>query len=254
MANSIRGIRDLCFDVGRTTKPRSHGLTIALDVGLGPAAAEDFCKTSGEHTDYAKIAWGSAMITGSLEEKLAAYRAGGVEPMFGGTFFEYAYLYQRVDDYLAIVKDLKIHIEISDGTLDIPLKDKLKWLEKFSAHTHTFSEVGGKISPHNRNWKEVAFEEMTAGASMLVVEGREVGPVGEPIREDVVDTLLEAVGPEKLVWESLERKQQLFFLKKVGPNANLANIRMGDVLTLESFRRGLKEHTLRSTWEKHFTK
>ena len=35
-----------------------------------------------------------------------------------------------------------------------------------------------------------------------------------------------------------------------GETSNLANIRTEDVLTLESFRRGLKEHTL-TTWLAH---
>jgi phosphosulfolactate synthase len=83
---------------------------------------------------------------------------------------------------------------------------------------------------------------------MIVVEGRQVGPVGQPIREHFVDELVGlAGGHQRLVWEALERPQQLFFLKKLGPNANLANIKTTDVLTLESFRRGLKEHTL-LTW------
>jgi phosphosulfolactate synthase len=193
------------------------------------------------------------MITGALEEKIAAYRDGGVEPLLGGTLFEYAYLYNRVEDLLAIAGETKLHLEISDGTLDIPLEDKLKWIEKFAARTEVFSEIGGKVRQHNKNWSEVVKQEFAAGAKMLVVEGREVGPVGQEIREDVVDTIVEAAGgPEKLIFESLERKQQLFFIKKIGPNVNLANIRTGDVLTLESFRRGLKEHTLRHTWETHY--
>ncbi len=247
--SSFEKIRDLCVDVGRTTKPRSHGLTIALDVGLGPAAAADLCKVAGDHMDFVKIAWGSSMITGALDEKIAAYRAGGVEPMFGGTLFEYAYLHGRVEQFLEFVTETKIHIEISDGTLDIPLSDKLKWIEKFAERTTVYSEIGGKISPHNRDWKAIVAQEFSAGSSMLVVEGREIGPVGQDIREDVVDELVDAAGgSEKLIFESLERKQQLFFIKKLGPNVNLANIRTGDVLTLESFRRGLKEHTLRHTW------
>jgi len=43
----------------RTVKPRSYGLTIALDTGLGVRHAADLVETSGAHLDYAKIAWGS---------------------------------------------------------------------------------------------------------------------------------------------------------------------------------------------------
>ena len=141
-----------------------------------------------------------------------------------------------------------MHIEVSDGSIDIPTPDKLKWIERFAGVTEVWSEIGGKIALHVKDWGEVLRQEFGAGAKMVVVEGRQVGPVGQPIREDFVDELLQlAGGHERLIWEALERPQQLFFLKKLGPNCNLANIKTDDVLTLESFRRGLKEHTL-LTW------
>jgi phosphosulfolactate synthase len=165
--------------------------------------------------------------------------------------FEYAYLYGKAEELLAFVRNARIHIEISDGTLDIPHKDKLAWLERFAAVAEVFSEIGGKVTRHNKDWGPIIRDELAAGASMIVVEGREIGPVGEEIREDLVDSLVEiSGGHEKLVFESLERRQQLFFLRKLGVNVNLANIRPEDVLTLESFRRGLKEHTLLQTWKR----
>ena len=232
----------------RTVKPRSYGLTIALDTGLGVRRAADLVETCGEHVDYVKIAWGSSLITGHLEEKLAVYTKAGVAPLLGGTLFEYAFLHGKLEELFALVRETKIHIEVSDGSIDIPEADKRKWIERFASVTDVWSEIGGKISLHVKDWGEVLRAEFAAGAKMVVVEGRQVGPVGQPIREHFVDELLElAGGHQKLIWEALERPQQLFFLKKLGPNCNLANIKTDDVLTLESFRRGLKEHTL-LTW------
>ena len=232
----------------RTTKPRGHGLTIALDVGLGPRAAADLVETSGAHVDFVKIAWGSSLITGNLAAKLDVYRRGGVAPLLGGTLFEYAFLHGKLEELLAVVRETKLHIEVSDGSIDIPTADKLRWIERFGAVTEVWSEIGGKIALHVKDWGEVLRQEFGAGAKMIVVEGRQVGPVGQPIRVEFVDEIIGlAGGHERLVWEALERTQQLFFLKKLGPNVNLANIKTDDVLTLESFRRGLKEHTL-LTW------
>lgn len=229
----------------RNTKPRTYGLTIALDVGLGPRAAADLVEMSGAHVDFVKIAWGSSLIAGNLDAKLDVYRRGGVAPLLGGTLFEYAFLHGKLEELLALVRATKLHIEVSDGSIDIPTADKLKWIERFGAVTEVWSEIGGKIALHVKDWGEVLRQELGAGAKMIVVEGRQVGPVGQPIREGFVDELIGlAGGHHRLVWEALERTQQLFFLKKLGPNVNLANIRTEDVLTLESFRRGLKEHTL----------
>ncbi len=234
----------------RTVKPREYGLTIALDTGLGTRRAADLVETAGAHVDFVKIAWGSSLITGHLDAKLAVYRNAGVTPLLGGTLFEYAFLHDKLEELYALVRGTKMHIEVSDGSIDIPMADKLKWIERFASVTEVWSEIGGKIELHVKDWGEVLRREFGAGAKLIVVEGRQVGPVGQPIREHFVDELIElAGGHQKLIWEALERPQQLFFLKKLGPNANLANIKTDDVLTLESFRRGLKEHTL-LTWVK----
>lgn len=232
----------------RTVKPRAYGLTIALDTGLGARHAADLVETSGAHVDFVKIAWGSSLITGNLDAKLDVYRSGGVSPLLGGTLFEYAFLHGKLEELLALVRETKIHIEVSDGSIEIPSTDKLKWIERFAAVTEVWSEIGGKISLHVKDWGAVLRDEFAAGSKMIVVEGRQVGPVGQPIREHFVDELIDlAGGHQRLVWEALERTQQLYFLRKLGPNVNLANIKTDDVLTLESFRRGLKEHTL-LTW------
>jgi len=240
--------RAVLDDSERTTKPRTFGLTIALDTGLGVRRAADLVETCGAHVDFVKIAWGSSLITGNLQAKLDVYREGGVSPLLGGTLFEYAYLHNKLEQLFALIRDTNMHIEVSDGSIDIPTADKLKWIERFARVTEVWSEIGGKISLHVKDWGEVLRQEFEAGAKMIVVEGRQVGPVGQPIREHFVDELVQlAGGHQRLIWEALERPQQLFFLKKLGPNANLANIKTDDVLTLESFRRGLKEHTL-LTW------
>lgn len=108
----------LLDQLGRTQKPRQLGLAIVLDTGqLGPNAIADLAFTAGPYWDYVKLAWGSSLITKNLAAKLALYRAYDVIPMLGGTLFEYAYLRNRVPALLDFVKDLRVHIEISDGVI-----------------------------------------------------------------------------------------------------------------------------------------
>lgn len=247
-ASLFQAVLDTHCERHKNAKPRKYGLTIALDTGLGPARAQDLVDTAAAHVDFVKIAWGSSLITNHVQAKIDIYQRGGIKPMLGGTLFEYAFLHGKLEELFALVKATKMHIEVSDGSIDIPEADKLRWIEKFAGVTDVWSEIGGKIALHVKDWGAVLRQEKAAGASMIVVEGRQVGPVGQPIREHFVDELVElAGGHEGLIWESLERPQQLFFLKKLGKNVNLANIKTDDVLTLESFRRGLKEHTL-LTW------
>ncbi len=211
---------------------------------MGPNAVRDLAAVSGAHCDYAKIAWGSALITENLEEKLALYRDLGITPMFGGTLFEYAHLRGRTEELFQLVTRLHCHVEISDGVAQIPRDEKLRWIEKFAKHVDVFSEIGRKRGQVTYDWRREIADNLEAGAKKIVIEGREIGPVGQEIRVDLVEHLLEIADVKVLIFEALERPQQVFLIKKVGPNVNLGNIRPGDLHTLESFRRGLKEHTL----------
>jgi phosphosulfolactate synthase len=251
----IRDRIDALLDQGlRSDKPRQSGLTVVIDKGqMGTHTISDFAAQGGAHCDFVKIAWGSALITGNLVDKLDRYRACGIQPMFGGTLFEYAYLRGKLPVLLDLVKELKVHIEVSDGVIDLSHADKLKWISRFAQVTDVWSEVGGKIVRQNRDWGPVIRQEMAAGSKKVVVEGREIGPVGmtkeSDVRSEVVDAVLEGAKLEDLVFEAFERRQQVWLIKHLGPNVNLANIPPTDLLTLESFRRGLKEHTLLHTAE-----
>ena len=234
----------------RTEKPRKSGITLVIDKGqLGVRGIDDLAEITGRYFDYAKIAWGSALITGNFEEKIAQYRKNGIVPMLGGTLFEYAYLRGKVPQLIELCAHHKLHIEVSDGVIDMPRKDKLMWIEKFAKHVEVFSEVGGKIDRQVRDWKTVVQEELSAGAFKVVVEGREIGPVGKEIRHEFVDAVVSATHIDNLVFEAFERPQQVWLIKRFGPNVNLGNIPPTDLLTLESFRLGLKEHTLLHTFE-----
>lgn len=247
MSSGSQQLHELLVPIGRTSKPRSHGITILLDTGFGLHAIEDTAGVAGPFCDYAKIAWGSALITANLDAKLDAYRRAGILPLLGGTLFEYCYLHGRAERLLAFCRDQELHIEISDGVADIPRADKLRWIEAFAAAGSVFSEVGGKLSPARGEWTQMVREEMAAGAAKIVIEGREIGPTGQEIRTDLVHELVDAFGVEALVFEALERYQQIWLIKQLGPNVNLGNIRVPDVLTVEAFRQGLKEHTLLET-------
>ena len=239
----------LLSDVGRALKPRTNGLSVVLDTGWGVRAIHDMAEVAGAYCDMAKIAWGSALITANLSEKLAAYRAHGIEPLFGGTLFEYAYLRGSVPLLVDLVKEHQVRIEISDGVVALPRSERLRWIEAFSRVTEVYSEIGGKVDRQQHDWKQVIAEDLAAGARRIVVEGREISPVGQDYRVDFVDAVVAAANLDLLVFEALERRQQVWLIKRFGPNVNLANIRPEELLTVESFRRGLKEHTLLHVFE-----
>lgn len=237
----------LLADVGRSAKPRTDGLTIVIDTGLGPHRVDDLASLVGAHVDQAKIAWASSTVSGGLLAKLEQYRRHDIQPLLGGSLFEYAYIWGKLDLLEALVREHRCSIEISDGVATVPRRDKLRWIETFAKYVPVLSEVGGKLAPHDLDWPAAIREELAAGARHVVVEGREIGPTGKDIQVEFVDRIVNAVEPRLLVFEALERYQQTWLVRHLGPNVNLGNIRGDDVLMLECIRRGLKEQTMLET-------
>ena len=98
---------------------RHVGLTHVIDKGLGPRAWEDVLEVAGEHISIVKLGWGTAYVTHNLERKLEVLRDKPV--VIGGTFFEVVYLKRQIDEYKQWLAGLGLtHVEISDGTVDIP--------------------------------------------------------------------------------------------------------------------------------------
>src|SRR5262249_21030680 len=130
------------FDLGTT---RDGGITHVLDKGLGPRAWEDVLDTAGDYIDIVKLGWGTAWVTGNLERKLEVRSAKPA--VIGGTSFEMVSAGDKVDDYKRWLTRHGInHVEISDGTVDIPRERKLELIAEFARDFTVLSEVGSKDS------------------------------------------------------------------------------------------------------------
>jgi phosphosulfolactate synthase len=231
---------------------RDGGLTHVLDKGLGVRAWEDILETAGEHIDIVKLGWGTAYVTRNLERKLDLLRGKAV--VIGGTFFEVVYARDKLDEYKRWLQDLGLtHVEISDGTIEIPRERKLELIGEFARDFTVLSEVGSKDSevvyaPYE--WVEWIKEELDAGAWKVITEGREGGtagiyrPTGE-MRTGLVDEIAHEVDVDEIVFEAPARSAQAWFVKHFGPNVNLGNIPPEEVIPLETLRLGLRGDTLK---------
>ena len=72
----------------RPEKPRSTGLTMIIDYGMGLMRQEDILKTIGPYIDLAKVRVGSAALykESLLKSKVALYQQYGVDIFPGGQF------------------------------------------------------------------------------------------------------------------------------------------------------------------------
>jgi phosphosulfolactate synthase len=231
---------------------RDGGLTHVLDKGLGPRGWEDVLETAGDLIDIVKLGWGTAYVTQNLERKLEVLREKPV--VIGGTFFEAVYARDRLDDYKRWLNELGLtHVEISDGTIEIPRERKLELIADFARDFTVLSEVGSKdadtiFAPYQ--WVEWIKGELDAGAWKVITEGREGGtagiyrPTGE-MRTGLVDEIAHEIDISNLVFEAPSKASQAWFVKHYGPGVNLGNIPPDEVIPLETLRLGLRGDTLK---------
>jgi phosphosulfolactate synthase len=231
---------------------RDGGLTHVLDKGLGPRAWDDILETSGDYIDIVKLGWGTAYVTNGLKRKLEVLR--GKRVVIGGTFFEVVYAKNAFDDYKRWLVDLGLdHVEISDGTVEIPRERKLELIADFARDFTVLSEVGSKdaevvFAPYE--WVEWIKAEKDAGAWKVITEAREGGtagifrPSGE-MRTGLVDEIAHSIDFHDLVWEAPTKASQAWFIKHFGPAVNLGNIPPEEVIPLETLRLGLRGDTLK---------
>jgi phosphosulfolactate synthase len=237
----------------RPPKPREEGLTHVIDTGLSTAEADGLLASAGEYVDLVRLGWGSAYVNRDLEAKLDRYRSAGVPVMLGGTLTELAWLQGRVDQLRAWLGELGIeHVEVSSGTVRIPDDEKLDLIRSFTDDFTVFAEVGEKdpaalLAPYR--WVALINDALAAGARWVTCEGRATGdtglyrPDGEP-RTGLIDEILHEVDAARLIFEAPQKHQQVWFINRLGPQANLGNIMPADVISLETLRLGLRADTL----------
>src|ERR1700745_2313071 len=117
----------------RPGKPRTEGLTHVMDKGMNIREIEGMFDVGGAFVDIVKFGWGTSYVTNNLEKKIALYRSFETPVVCGGTLFEVVYPARRSDEFKSGLKEHRFsHVEISDGTLDIPRDEKLELIADFA--------------------------------------------------------------------------------------------------------------------------
>jgi phosphosulfolactate synthase len=247
-------MRELLNLPERGGKPRSGGITHVIDRGLSAAEIDGMMEVSGEFIDIVKLGWGTALATRNLERKLERYRHHRIPVVLGGTLTELAIQRGRLDELTAWVHELGLeHFEISDGTIALEHEHKLELIERLAREFIVLSEVGSKddtgaITPPYV-WVEQMRAELAAGAWRVIAEGREAGtagifrPSGE-VREGLIGEIVHEIAPRQIMFDAPRKDQQVWFVRRFGPEVNLSNIPAGEVLALETLRLGLRSDTL----------
>lgn len=249
----------------RTTGNRSYGLTSIVDFGTPIGELRHILEDYSQYIDIAKLGIGSAYVTPNLKEKIQLYQNYGVRPYCGGTLFEKCFHQQKLAEYLSYLHQLGIEwVEVSNGTLDIPLDDRLKLISQIKHDFQVIAEVGSKDSSCDMpisEWRNEINLLLEAGCQYVITEGRDSGTAGiydtsGSIKTDLIYELLKDIDVRNIIFEAPTPAQQMYFINEIGPNVNLGNIRLTDALLLEAQRSGLRSETFftlseESQWKLH---
>ena len=236
----------------RPSKPRETGLTMMMDKGISLRQAEDFISSSGEFTDLIKLGFGTSYVSQNLKQKIKLYQEANLKVYLGGTLFEAFLVRNKLNDYLKLLDELGLDTaEISDGCIVIDHDKKCELIQKLSKNFRVLSEVGSKeagILIHPQRWKSMMLNELQAGSWKVIAEARESGNVGiyrpnGTAHVALVNRILEKIPQDKIIWEAPQKSQQVWFIKQIGPNVNLGNIAVDEVIPLETLRLGLRVGT-----------
>jgi phosphosulfolactate synthase len=224
-----------------------------IDKGMTLAEIEGMFEVAGEYIDIVKLGWGTSYVTRNLKEKLKLYGSFGVPVVLGGTLWEVCITQNKFDAWRSWVSELGLrHVEVSDGTITLPHDTKLQYISQLAQDFTVLSEVGSKdndvvIAPYR--WVELIEAELRAGAWKVITEARESGTAGifrgdGEVRMGLIDEIVHRVDPNRILFEAPQKPQQVWFIRKFGPNVNLGNIPPDEVIPLETLRLGLRADTL----------
>lgn len=236
----------------RTKKPRQIGLTSIHEVGVPLGELRSILEDYAAFVDIAKLGIGSAYVTPNLHEKVKLYHDHDVLVYFGGTLFEKFYSQGKLEGYLDFLREHNVKwIEVSNGTIDISLEERLRIVERIKDEFTVLAEIGCKdtsvVMPPSK-WITEMKSLLDAGCKYVITEGRDSGtagiyrPTGE-LREGLLADVLGAIDPAFIIFEAPQPKMQMRFINNVGTNVNLGNVRPRELLLLESQRIGLRNET-----------
>jgi len=242
--------------IGVRETPRA---TCPFDPGYDLATLEGHMEQSGHLMGSVKISMACWMVAAESvsRRKIRAVTRLGIPAVAGGGPFEVAVAQHALPAYLDLCADMGItRIECGEGFTGLKLRPEEVVGQARERGLEVEFELGEK---HAGRFTDEATDELIAsgkrwlqaGAVRFVVEAREsaedvglfVAPGGLDARQ--ADRLAEAFGLEQLLFEAPNKASQFALIDHFGPNVQLGNVRLEEVLRVEIYRRGLHSDAFR---------
>jgi len=240
---------------------------MVIDNGVPLGHFADVVESHGDHIDFVKFGWGTSVVTKNFKVKVDIAKEANIDFYLGGTLFEKYILQDRFDEFRSLAQGYGAnYVEVSNGTIDISNDDKADFIKRLSDDFNVISEVGSKDQATSdtmapTKWIDYIAVDVDAGAYLVTLETREGGKGGicrsnGELRYGLIEEILSSkrIEHEKLLFEAPSTELQTYFVKRVGPDANLGNIAVSDIIPLETIRLGLRSETLLDFEPRHHDK
>jgi phosphosulfolactate synthase len=229
---------------------------MVIDTGVPYSQFCDVIESHADHIDFVKFGWGTSVVTANFHKKLDVVKAANVNFYLGGTLFEKYVLQDRFDEFRSLCQAYGCnYVEASNGTIDMSNDDKADYVKQLSDDFRVISEVGSKnqlksdtMAPNK--WIEQIQADIDAGAVLVTLETRESGRGGicrsnGELRYGLIEEILSSkIDHDRLLFEAPSTDLQSYFVRRLGPDVNLGNISVNEIIPLETIRLGLRSETL----------
>ncbi|GMT45538.1 MAG: phosphosulfolactate synthase [bacterium] len=242
----------LKFIPERHSQPRTKGISMVMDKGIGMNQAADLTETAGSLIDLLKLGFGTSYANPNVKKKIALFKKRGIRVYPGGTLFEAFVIRDQFDDFRRFLDKLGFDaVEISDGSMEMDHDKKCEYIHMLSKDFLVVSEVGSKIAGLEipiSQWVSQMKSELEAGSFKVIAEARESGTEGiydihGKANFELINEISKHLPLDNILWEAPQKLQQVWFIKHFGANVNLGNIAPAEIIPLETLRLGLRGDT-----------
>ncbi|HCB04813.1 MAG TPA: phosphohydrolase [Nocardioides bacterium] len=237
----------------RRQKPRDGGITHVLDTAIPLRLLECYLESTSHLVDIVKVGWGLSYVDPSHPARLELCRRYGVHASTGGTLLEIVEAQGRLEAFVDWALSTGVDlVEVSNGLGMLSRQRKSALIERLSRDFVVVAETGSKDQRTVADpelWVTEMKADLDCGAKHVIAEGRESGTVGlygddGDVRVEVFDAIVASVPIDRVIFEAPRKPQQTWLIRHLGPEVNLGNIALHDVLPLETLRLGLRADTV----------
>lgn len=226
------------------------GKNFIVDDGKTLDFYKSFLKENSHFFDYVKFLNGSAILLPNLKKKINLLKKYKKKAFCGGTLFEKFYFKKKLNDYFKFLDQNKFEaIEISSGTINVPLEDRISFVKKLSKKFTIFFEIGSKVHDlSDETWLKEIEIAFSVGTDFIILEGRLANNKGiyksdGSLNNVLIEKIIKKFNKKKIFFEASSVDAQISLLKKFGKDINIGNIFFEDVIKLETIRNSLKSET-----------